>query len=334
MRIVYLTPGIGPCGGIRIIFEHVNRLVARGHDVTVAAPGHQKPRWMELNAPIAPFGFFYNVKPFDAVVATGYQTVDIALKIPVNLRWQRPCRYYFVQMMEHEFFNVDTAGYKAARASYVLAEGAGFQVITIARWLRDTLKSQWQLPSVVIGNGVNRDDFYPDGDKQHAILVEGDARNRAKDTEEISWRVAVQLREEFGVKLWGYAATPNPYISQFDRFKIKPTTEQMRQMYSQAKFLVKASKYEGRACAPVEAMACGTTSIVAITKGSDDLVGGRNCLRVNYSYDKLLRAGRKLLRKRNSLIHKLTFNALAYADEFLDWDPIIGQLEEIYSGHI
>ena len=78
-------------------------------------------------------------------------------------------------------------------------------------------------------------------------------------------------------------------------------------------------------------MACGTTSVVAIIEGSDDLIGGRNCLRVNYNYDKLLRAGRKLLLKRNSLIHKLTIGALAYADKHLDWDPIIDRLEEIYS---
>jgi len=326
LRICYLTPGIGPCGGIRIIFEHVNRLVARGHNVVVAAPGVQKPRWMEMNAPIAPFAFFHNVKPFDAVVATGYQTVDLALKIPSARR------YYFVQMMEHEFFAQGTGGYNSALASYANAKEWDFQVITIARWLRDTMETQWEMPSTIIGNGVNRDDFYPDGDKQHAILVEGDARNQAKDIEEIGWRVALALREEFGVELWGYSAMANPYIQQFDQFRIKPTTAQMRQMYSQAKFLLKASKYEGRACAPVEAMACGTTCAVAIVKGSDDLIGGQNCLRVNYNYDNLLAAGRKLLRKGNSLIHKLTIKALAYADKQLAWDPIIDQLEAICAG--
>jgi glycosyltransferase involved in cell wall biosynthesis len=334
LRICYLTPGVGPCGGIRVIFEHVNRLVERGHNVVVAAPGVQKPRWMDLNAPIAPFALFHNVKPFDAVVATGYQTVDLALKMPVKLRRQKPCRYYFVQMMEHEFFDPRTKNYAAAQASYALAKDWGFQVVTIARWLKDTMEALWELPSIVIGNGVNREDFYPDGDKQHAILVEGDARNRAKDIEEIGWRVAMQLREEFGVKLWGFAAAPNPYISEFDHFQMRPTTAQMRQMYSRALFLLKASRYEGRACAPVEAMACGTTSTVAIVKGSDDLIGGRNCLRVGYDYRKLLAAGRKLLTKNNALVHKLTIAALAYADEHLAWDPIIDRLEAIYAGSI
>ena len=115
-RIAYCTPGLGPWGGIGIIVEHASRLAA--------------PPWINVNVPTVPLAVAQGARPFDAVVATGFQTVQWSLQVPAVHR------YYFVQMMEHN---------------------------------------------------------------------------------------------------------------------------QMRQLYSRALFLLKASRYEGRACAPVEAMSCGTT---------------------------------------------------------------------------
>ena len=56
-RIAYCTPGLGPCGGVRIIVEHPNRLAARGHTVGLFVPpgvSSAAPPWINVNAPIVP----------------------------------------------------------------------------------------------------------------------------------------------------------------------------------------------------------------------------------------------------------------------------------------
>lgn len=320
MKIFYYLPGLGPCGGVRIVVEHCNRLAERGHDVSIITMSRGWPDWIDIKVPI--------LNPnqrtkCDVVVATGHQTVRAAMWVPAD-RY-----YYFVQMMEHRFYPENSCGWNKAIESYKLAMAEEFKVITIANWLSREMTARFGIDSTILPNGVNMDDFYPEpGQRAEAILVEGDGRNPAKDTEGISWKVALELRKEYGLQLWGYAAATNPYMAQFDRFEMNPSTATMRKLYSKAQFLLKASKYEGRACAPVEAMACGTASARAITKGDDDLINRVNCLRVDYEYGALLHAARSMV-KGTHLRQMLHNGAFAYANVHLHWGPIITQLEQI-----
>jgi hypothetical protein len=334
MRIAYLTPGLGPCGGVRVIAEHVSRLAARGHLVALGASRQMIQRfsksrndlgWIKLHRDVvlAPFEAVLAAPAFDVVVATGYGTVHLASQVPGK------AHYYFVQMMEYHFFERGSHNWKLARESYPLARDLGFGVITIAEWLKRTMWNEFGLGSIIVPNGVNKQHFFPDGEKEHAILVEGDDRNPAKDIEHLSWRVADQLREEYGVELWGYSAVQHRRVDMLDRFYKRPTTRQMRSLYSRALFLLKASRYEGRACAPVEAMCCGTPSVRGIVQGDDDLLDMKNCVRCEYDYSGLLDAGR-LMFDEPGVLEALTDGARGYAAEHLNWSDKIALLEDIY----
>ncbi len=53
MRVTFVLPGIGLSGGSRVVFEYANRLVARGHEVSVVYPllpisVRYQPTWKEL----------------------------------------------------------------------------------------------------------------------------------------------------------------------------------------------------------------------------------------------------------------------------------------------
>ena len=324
-RIAYCTPGLGPCGGIRVLVEHCNRLAARGHDVALVAPRPESPHWIKVDVPIIPIQALQGAKPLDAVVATGFQTVEWSLQIPAQRR------YYFVQMMEHEFFSPRGQAWMQARDSYQLAASLGFRVITIADWLQRALYDEWRIDADIVPNGVNQEQFYPDRPtgRADAILVEGDDRNPAKDVDHVSWQVALELRRLYGVELWGYSAINHPFVSEMDRHVLVPTTEQMRQMYSCCLFLLKASKYEGRACAPVEAMSCGTTCVRGIVNGDDDLLDGVNCLRTEYSYDAVLAAAKRLV-EGQLLQQNLERGCRQYAKQHLQWDDKIDALEVVY----
>jgi len=134
LRIAYCTPGLGPCGGIRVLIEHCNRLAAKGHDVALVSPVKERVRWIEVKVPVVSLALVRSARPFDAVVATEHQTVEWALGIPGRRK------FYFVQMMEHLFFREGSNGYLRAWKSYQVAKDAGFRFITIARWLRESLR--------------------------------------------------------------------------------------------------------------------------------------------------------------------------------------------------
>jgi glycosyltransferase involved in cell wall biosynthesis len=114
-----------------------------------------------------------------------------------------------------------------------------------------------------------------------------------------------------------------------DKFVLAPSVTTMRKLYSGAKFLLKASRYEGRSCAPVEAMACGTTCVRGLIEGDDDLIDNATCLRRPYDL-KLVRDAADLMMTDDALYDRLTENASIYVDEFLDWSKIISCIEIIY----
>lgn len=334
MRICYVTPGLGPCGGVRVIGEHCSRLAERGHLVVLAAPrsmirkyhrGQNDLGWYRLQEDVilSPYDTATSGAEFDVVVATGYQTVVPSVEIPGKEY------FYFVQMMEYLFSTPNTKAYHDAKISYDFAVSEGFRFITIANWLQETLEEEFDAPSIIVPNGVNKSDFFPVGDKKEAIIIEGDDRNPAKDVDHLSWRVGRIIREEYGIELWGYAAYRHSRASELDRFFVKPTTRNMREIYSGAKFLLKASKYEGRGCAPVEAMCCGTPTIRAITSGDDDVIDMVNSLRREYDFRSLLDAARSVM-DQGGLLAQITIGAKKYADKNLNWSDKIDLLESIY----
>lgn len=328
LRIAYMLPELSPCGGIRICIEHCNRLAALGHSVSIVTPNTSaKPKWIDCQVPILPM-FAATYMKWDIAVATAHQTVQAAIVLKPKRK------FWFVQMMEYEFQDKDTYAYQAAKLDYVLAKSKGFEAITINTWLQDTLLGSFGIESTVIKNGINFDDFYPDCDKESYILLEGDNRNPAKDTKMIAWEAAYMLRKEFGVPIWAFAAVAVPWENDVDFFVKKPIPRQIRRMYSGASFLLKASHYEGRACAPVEAMACGTPSVRGIDKGDPDLVNldraSEFCIRTSYDVKELIAGGSALL-KDPTRLRNMSENALQRAKAELQWDPIIARLEEQYT---
>src|SRR5580692_1469701 len=100
LRIVYVTEDTGVGGGHRDIFEHLNRLSARGHDVALYTLG-DPPEWFPLRAPVHSFADYdalaRALAEVDAIkVATWWMTA-----VPV---WRasipRGIPVYFVQDIE------------------------------------------------------------------------------------------------------------------------------------------------------------------------------------------------------------------------------------------
>jgi len=324
MRIaICAPPNLGPCGGARVIVEIANRLCARGHDAAIVSDGF-RTNWISVKSPILTYRQAGGAGLYDVVMATGHNTVPLVQHVAANQR------FYYVQMLEHLFYGEGSPSWHAARNSYPMAKDNGFQFICIATWQQAALMYQWGIEAAMIPVAVNRKHFYPDGFKAEDnpyVLVEGDGRNYAKDVDGIGFRVAEAIRHEFGYKLYGFAAYRHAQAAMFDRFITTPTEQEMRKLYSGAQFMIKASKYEGRAGAVSEAMVCGTACARAIIEGDEDLIDYQTGLRVGYDEEALLGAAR-MLACQPALRRFLERNCLEYTQTHLLWEPVIDQLEE------
>jgi len=323
--IAYVGLAGTACGGTRILAEHLNGLTDRGHNCTLVLLQGPPINWM-------PTKFTQLVVQeqvqdrFDVIVATEINTWPVVAEHSFFPNVQR--RKVFIQMVEHLFFSHDSEAWGKFQGYYHHLET--LEPIVISQWLREWVTRQCGQVPPVIRNGVNTKMFYPDStveDDRLRILIEGHGKNMAKDIEGMGHYAATWLREE-GVdfELWGFSQYPQPY--EFDRYWRLPNQSTIRQIYSSCDILLKASRFEGRSCVDVEAMACGCAVNRAIIMGKDDLKHNHNCLVTRYGNQDAFQENLMRLATDEKLRGRLITGGHHYVNAHLRWADIIPVLEE------
>ncbi len=156
LRVAYVTEGTGVGGGHRDIFEHLNRLAERGHEVALYTLG-DPPDWFELRVPVHSFEFYDELiealAGVDAIkVATWWNTAapvwlaSVLHGIPV----------YFVQDIETSYYPDDETTRHAVLDSY----RPEFRYMTISSWNRERLR-ELGLDAELIPPGIDLENFRP-----------------------------------------------------------------------------------------------------------------------------------------------------------------------------
>lgn len=320
MRVLLVTPAFNPPhGGLRIVNEWANRLT-KWHDVSIHSLKRDQCNWFPLSS---------EVKVQPELSLAGMDCLVICSPHGVHLLNSRrlPGKVFmFMQMMEHLFRPGDNAWQKMCKQFYT----APYPLIGISEWNARDLREKFGRESriEIVGNGVNFDHFpiEPDVAKEEdLVLVEGwENTNPSKDTDGIVINVARRLRG-MGYRIAAYSHLPLKRSPEsVDEYHYQPTLSSLNGLYRRAAILLKASKYDARACAPVEAMTKGTVTARAITEGDDDL-NENNSIRVSYNTDDLYKAAIKLLRNKE-LRQQLSGNCLRYVRDECCWDK---QMERI-----
>lgn len=323
--IAYVGLAGSPCGGTRILAEHLNGLTDRGHNCTLILMRGPPIDWMPVK--FAQLVVHEEVLDrFDVVVATEINTWPVVAEHSMFPNAQR--RKVFIQMVEHLFFPPDNEAWKKFQGYYHHLDT--LEPIVISKWLQRWVTRQCGRVPPIIKNGVNAKMFYPDlmcRDDKLRILIEGHGKNMAKDIAQMSHYAAAWLRDE-GVdfELWGFSQYPQPY--EYDRYWRLPSQDTIRKIYSSCDILLKASRFEGRSCVDVEAMACGCAVNRAIIQGDDDLKHNYNCLLTQYGNQEAFQDNLMRLVTENGLISRLTAGGFNYL-EHLRWDDIIPALENV-----
>jgi GT2 family glycosyltransferase/glycosyltransferase involved in cell wall biosynthesis len=274
LRIVYVTEDTGVGGGHRDIFEHLNRLAARGHDVALYTLG-DPPEWFPLRAPVHSFADYDELAlalaEVDAIkVATWWMTA-----VPV---WRasipRGIPVYFVQDIETSYY----PDHERARHAVLDSYRPEFRYMTISSWNLERLR-ELELDAELIPPGIDLDTFRPRPDvvrREDMVLALGRS-NPLKNLPLTlaAWRAPRAPRQEmclFGIE-------PELATEPGMRYVEAPDDERVGELFSEATVFVQTSTHEGFALPPLEAMATGGAVVCTDAHGNRDFcLDGVNCL--------------------------------------------------------
>lgn len=274
LRVAYVTEGTGIGGGHRDIFEHLNRLLDRGHEVALYTLG-EAPDWFELRAPVHSFEFYDEL--IDALadveaikIATWWNTAapvwraSVLHGIPV----------YFVQDIETSYYPDDESARHAVLDSY----RPEFRYMTISSWNRERLR-ELGLDAELIPPGIDLDTFRPlqEIERRTDMVLALGRSNPLKNLPMTidAWRMLPEPRPElclFGIE-------PELAGEPGMRHVESPSDERVNELFNEATVFVQTSTHEGFALPPLEAMAAGCAVVTTDAHGNRDFcVDGENCL--------------------------------------------------------
>lgn len=265
MDILIISPSLEPYGGVRVILNWAKYLAWNQHNVTLCSVnGSMSKPWFTLPDEVrVKYGWPVDLSAYNIVIATNPDTVFWAQRKTNNL-------VYICQMAEELFHEQESQAYQRA----VAAASLNIPMITVADWVKYRYHNR-PAPTYVVPNGTDIEFIHHIPQQQTenpVVVVEGwNANNEAKDTAGIVRKVVQKLKESRPIKIIGYGQTEIEETRLFDEYYVYPSTETLASLYSRANFLLKASRYETRSLAPLEAMACGCIPVVAIGQGHPDL---------------------------------------------------------------
>jgi GT2 family glycosyltransferase len=274
LRVVYVTEDTGVGGGHRDIFEHLNRLAARGHDVSLYTLG-EAPEWFPLQAPVRSFADYQELAnalaEVDAIkVATWWMTAVHVWRASIP----RGIPVYFVQDIETSYY----PDHERARHAVLDSYRPEFRYMTISNWNRERLR-ELDLDAELIPPGIDLDTFRPreEIERREAMVLALGRSNPLKNLPLTlaAWRALEPPRPE----LCMFGIEPELADGEGMRYVESPDDEQVNEMFCEATVFIQTSTHEGCALPPLEAMATGAAVVCTDAHGNRDFcVDGVNCL--------------------------------------------------------
>jgi hypothetical protein len=321
MKLVITTPTLRtPHGGTRILNEWAIHL-SKYHEVSLyVQDGVLHCPWMHL--PIKLTKRTSVARAADLVIIGSPHSVGLIKHCKRHLA--------FMQMVEH-LFN-DNKQFKAQCDQFYNTPGL---LLSYSKWNMEYLEEIGrQGETKYISTGINLRDFpLEQTKKSDIVLVEGwECTNLAKDVDNLGPRVAEKLREK-GYYVVAYSQKPLKTLKNVPHEYYQcPNLAKMNSLYSRAKVLVKATRYDARAVAPLEAMTKGTVTSRAIIKGDDDLIDGVTCLRTDYNFKNLYENTLELLTNQEKY-DIISYNCLNYVQN-MDWRLKIEEINTIICDYV
>lgn len=331
MKWIVLLAGVGICGGVNVIFEHIAYAHSQGVEVTVVS--NKKLSSMDMKwhaaAECAEYKTYEecNGLCYDIAIVTGWDTVYEIYKINAK-------KYvYFVQAVESRFHkNQNTLGARLAEMTYVLP----FQYVTEATWIRKYLSDRYGWQAELILNGINKSIFAgkvePYAARQQGslrVLVEGNVENWRKNVE----NTVEVCRQSEADEIWLMTSSDISAYEGVDRVFSKVPIRDVPKIYASCDVLVKLSLVEGMFGPPLEMFHCGGTAITYDIEGAEEYIIHEYNALVAPKYDtKTVVTYINELKRNHEKLCTLKMNAMNTAQKWRGWECASKEFYEKVTG--
>ena len=353
MRITFLFSSLWLSGGVLLAIEYANRLVQRGHSVTLVIPGetldltvrqkilpeikiHAGQLTLRKNVPLWQLPLFL----FDLVRVTPSSDVLIATHTPTTapaLLAKLLGKANYVSWLYMDFDEMFHQRPVERRLLHWMPRLVD-QIMTISKPLANQAASDTKKPVVVTGAGLARSAHfvdiqhraYPDRarDGQHwRLLYVGDPRPR-KGLQEFLAAAALVYEQIPNLELMIVSKEPCTVTTDVPhQLHIYPSDAELVTLYQAADLFVSCSWGEGLGYPPLEAMVCGTPVVLTDSQGVRDYARHEeNCLVVPPRDPAAIAAAVVRLLTEQSLRERAINQGLETVHRY-EWDAVIDRVE-------
>lgn len=352
MKINFIVPEIAISGGMRLIFEISNRLIEKGHKVTLYTPiipfnpyrGIYNLFYFKYRLKYVVKYFLGKVKPpenifkklfeikyipliknaflpdADIVVATSWTTASYVDKLSMK----KGKKFYLVQDYEQWKSNV-----KFVDESYKLP----LKKIVISTYLQNLLKDKFGVDSEKILIGINTGMFYNNekmfNHEKRILFMDHELKNK---NVEGAVETVKKLKERYPeLKFSAFGTAKHHSIPDFVEFHENLTDEGVRQIYSKSDIFIFPSLYEGFGGPPAEAMACKCAVVGnAVAAFPEYAVNKRSAILCNPRKPEELFEGVRYLLENEDELKRISIEGNYYVTKVLDWNTAIDNFEKCF----
>ena len=348
MRISFILSSLGLSGGVLLVVEYANHLVARGHAVAIVVPGATVD-------PVVSGRLDSRVRLVESGASLPSRRTMLALlKLSASLAWSAPVSDVFVATHTPTVVPAWLARVFKGRGRLVwlymdyqeMFAGRPVElfllrraprwfecILTISGPLQRRVSQQTRAPVVVIGAGLRRSGLFfeparpaqPDMSRRVFCLTDDRPRKGLREFIAAAELVSAQMPEVRFV-----IAAKRPCIIETAipiEFHLRPSDEELAALYRHSSLFVFPSWGEGLGYPPLEAMACGTPVILSNSQGVLDYArDGENCLLVPPRDPQALAEAMRRLLTDGDLSQKLGQKGRLTAQRYT-WEAAVDRFE-------
>lgn len=289
MNISFLLPGSSPVptGGPKNIYEHANRLAAKGHRVTIVHAAYVTRRsglrgklraiasyllnqfgvkqwrpdsWFHID-PRVEMRWALNLSPDwvpdgDVVVATSWQTAEWVREYPSS----KGRRFYFA--MDFERFMESSPGMKKRIAA---THTAGLRTMVISPAGQAMVEANGGATPALVPCALDftvynlQNDINAVSRKMIGFPVRHERHKATEDA--VKALKAVRSQPGFHSVVWAFGGERPAYLPDWVEYHERPTDVELARLYNSTRIFVVPSLYEGWGLPGSEAMACGAALV-------------------------------------------------------------------------
>lgn len=333
MEIVYVLELTGLSGGIKNVFEHVNRLHDMGWKVQLFALDGQ-PNWFPLKVRIRSFPNYSSMldelKSMNAIkVATWWKTLRVVLNSCDPSEGGRGVPFYLVQDIEESYYPGAPQLQEKVRQTYETSS----HLLTIADWTTRQLAERFQKQATNISIAVDLDLYKPNRtpDYDSFRILACSRKSQHLKGFDITVEAVKQVQRNLPQASIVTFGIENPHIRFIPHLHFDyPNDSTISYLYANCGVFVQTSFHEGFGLPILEAMACGAPVVTTKAEGNEEFCqDGWNCVLVDKGDSNGVAQGIHKIMTDPGFANYISANGKETAQKY-NWTRVIDNLKSVY----